>query len=194
VIYLIRHGETAFNAEGRFQGGLDSPLTRRGEAQAAAVGERLTRLVRPETPMVCSPLGRARQTAEIVRRCAGLIGTFAIDPRLAEISIGDWDGLTDEDIELGYPGARAGRSRWDWHFHAPGGERYDDFRRRLAAWLAEAMADEALLVAVSHGGCSRMLRGLHLGLAPEEFLKLPAPQDVIFRLDADGVEEISVGP
>ena len=190
MIYLIRHGETAFNAEGRFQGALDSPLTARGRAQAAAVGEALARLVPAKTPMVCSPLGRARETAEIVRRVGRLTGPFLLDPRLAEISIGEWDGLTDEDIEFAYPGARSGRDRWDWHFHAPGGETYDGFRGRLADWLAAARASKAPMIAVSHGGCSRMLRGLHLGLPRETFLKLHVPQDVIYRLDDAGIEAI----
>lgn len=193
MIYLIRHGETAFNAEGRFQGALDSPLTEHGQAQAAAVGRTLARLVSPDAPMVCSPLGRARQTAEIVRQTAGLIGAFELEPRIAEISIGQWDGMTDEEIEFVWPGVRAGMDRWDWHFHSPGGETYDGFRGRLAGWLDEALAGPSPLVAVSHGGCSRMLRGLHAQLPRETFLKLSAPQDVIFRLDEAGVSEIAAG-
>jgi broad specificity phosphatase PhoE len=192
VIYLIRHGETAFNAEGRFQGALDSPLTAHGRAQAAAVGATLAKLVAADTPMVSSPLGRARETAELVRRTGRLSGPLLIDPRLAEISIGEWDGLTDEDIEFAYPGARAGHDRWDWHFHAPGGETYDRFRTRLRDWLSAALAMDSPVIAVSHGGCSRMLRGLHLGLPRETFLKLHVPQDVIYRLDDSGVETIEV--
>ena len=89
MIYLIRHGQTVHNAEGRFQGGLDSPLTELGRAQARAVGKTLAGLVGPETPIVSSPLGRARQTAEIVRATVGLTAPIQLDARLAEITVGD---------------------------------------------------------------------------------------------------------
>lgn len=193
MIYLIRHGQTEFNMIGRFQGGLDSPLTALGRRQACAVGRALTSLVEADTPMVVSPLGRATATARIIRETAGLTRPLTTDARLAEISIGEWDGLTDEDIEMAYPGARKDRSRWDWHFHAPGGETFEAFSGRLAAWLAEQSASDAPVVAVSHGGCSRVLRGLYAGMARDDFLKLSVPQDAIFRLHAGVVEQIDCG-
>ena len=68
MIYLIRHGETAFNAERRYQGGLDSPLTARGEAQARAMGRMLRDLVDPATvALFASPRGRTVATAQIGR-------------------------------------------------------------------------------------------------------------------------------
>lgn len=191
MIYLIRHGQTEFNLIGRFQGGLDSPLTRLGAEQARAVGRRLADLAEPTTPMVCSPLGRTRETARLIRETAGLIGPLTFDARIAEITIGAWDGLTDEDIEMAYPGARDGLGRWEWHFHAPRGETYEQFSGRLAEWLGEALARDEPLIAVSHGGCSRVLRGLAAGLPRSEFLKLQVPQDSIFLLRAGWVEEIA---
>jgi broad specificity phosphatase PhoE len=191
MIYLIRHGQTAFNAEGRFQGAQDSPLTELGQAQAAAVGRRLGELVGPDCPIVSSPLGRARQTAQIVREEAGLRAEITFDQRLAEITLGSWDGMTDEEIEHVYPGKRAGLSRAEWHFHSPDGESYETFTGRLASWLHEAQASPVPLIAVSHGGCSRILRGLHAGLSKDVFLKLPVPQETIFRLHGGSIEEIA---
>jgi broad specificity phosphatase PhoE len=193
MIYLVRHGQTEFNMIGRFQGGLDSPLTALGRRQAQTVGRTLAGLVQADTPMVVSPLGRAVATAQIIRAAAGLTGPLTFDPRLAEITIGEWDGLTDEDIEFAYPGARKDRNRWDWHFHAPGGETYQAFSGRLAGWLAEQAASDAALIAVSHGGCSRVLRGLYAGMAKDAFLKLQVPQDAIFRLHDGRVEQIDCG-
>ena len=191
MIYLIRHGQTAFNAAGRFQGAQDSPLTELGQAQAAAMGQRLGELVGPDCRIVSSPLGRARQTAQIVREEAGLTTQIAFDPRLAEITLGSWDGMTDEEIEHLYPGKRAGLSRAEWHFHSPDGESYEAFSGRLASWLDEAKAWPGPTIAVSHGGCSRILRGLYGGLPKDVFLKLPVPQETIFRLDSGTIEEIA---
>lgn len=190
MIYLVRHGQTEFNQIGRFQGALDSPLTALGRFQASAVGRRLASLVDPTTPMIASPLGRARATAEIIREAAGLTGPLVFDDRLREISIGEWDGMTDEEIEFVYPGRRAGLGRGEWHYHAPGGETYEAFSGRLAEWLAEHVGRQQPLIAVSHGGCSRILRGLHAGLGKDQFLKFEVPQDAIFRLDRDGVHRI----
>jgi len=191
MIYLIRHGQSVHNAEGRFQGGLDSPLTELGRAQARAVGETLAGLVDPQTPIVSSPLGRAIETAQIVKAAVGLSGPIQLDPRLAEITVGEWDGLTQAEIAAAYPGYKAGRTDWDWHFHAPGGESYAAFRTRLGAWLDEALALGLPMIAVSHGGCSRMLRGLAAGIEKDQFLRLSAPQDAIFRLRRGEVEQIA---
>lgn len=86
-IYLIRHGETEWNVQGRFQGRLDSVLTNTGVKQAEAIGKRLAGLDLSFDAFITSPLGRARQTAAIV---AGLVRLPAVqcDDRLAEVSLG----------------------------------------------------------------------------------------------------------
>ncbi len=193
TVYLVRHGQTEFNAAGRYQGRLDSPLTALGRTQAARVGALLATLVRPGARLVSSPLGRAMSTAAIIAERACLPTAFA-DDRLAEISLGSWDGMTDEDIEFAYPGARNGTDRWNWHFTSPDGERYEELASRAGAWLAEAVASPVPLVAVSHGVTGRVIRGLHAGLLREEALKLDVPQDAVFRLDAGGVERIDSVP
>lgn len=193
TVYLVRHGQTEFNAEGRYQGRLDSPLTALGHTQAARVGALLATLVRPGARLVSSPLGRAMATAAIIAERACLPTAFA-DDRLAEISLGSWDGMTDEDIDFAYPGARNGTDRWNWHFTSPDGERYEELAARAGAWLAEAAASPVPLVAVSHGVTGRVIRGLHAGLLREEALKLDVPQDAVFRLDAGGVERIDSVP
>lgn len=192
-LYLVRHGQTAFNLARRYQGALDSPLTALGVQQAERMGELLATLVPAGTSMVCSPLGRTRHTAEIIMRTAGLAAPV-IDPRLAEISLGAWDGMTDEDIEFAFPGARDGTTRWNWQFASPDGEGYDALAARLGAWLAEATASTAPLVAVSHGMAGRVLRGLYAGLDRDETLKQDVPQDAVFRLAGGRIERIDCLP
>ncbi|WP_211337849.1 histidine phosphatase family protein [Blastomonas fulva] len=97
-IYVIRHGETEWNAQGRFQGKLDSILTNTGAKQAEAVGKRLAKLDLSVDLFVTSPLGRTRQTATIIAGSAHLPAAQC-DDRLAEVSLGSWDGLTHIDID-----------------------------------------------------------------------------------------------
>lgn len=190
MIYLVRHGQTEFNLAGRYQGGLDSPLTALGEAQARAVGETLRGLVAADAPFTTSPLGRTLATSGLIRQAGGLTGQVRIDERLAEIRLGSWDGMTDDDIEAAYPGARAGTSRWNWYFNSPDGEGYAAFAARLGDWLAEAGAETRPQVAVAHGVVSRVLRGLYGGLDREEALKLDVPQDAFYRLYKGQIERI----
>ena len=95
-LYLLRHGETAWNTARRMQGTRDSELTERGRAQAVAMGRALAReLALQECPTVFfrSPLGRTRETSLIVGREIGLDpGEWRDDSRLAELSYGDWEG------------------------------------------------------------------------------------------------------
>ncbi len=193
TLYLVRHGQTEFNLARRYQGALDSPLTALGVEQAGWMGALLATLVDPGTPIVSSPLGRARRTAEIIADGARLT-VPTLDPRLAEVSLGVWDGMTDEDIDFAFPGARNGTSRWDWYFASPDSERYEAMAARLGEWLGEATASEQPLVAVSHGVAGRVLRGLYARLDRDEALKLDVPQDAVFRLVEDRIERINCLP
>jgi broad specificity phosphatase PhoE len=181
-IYLLRHGETAWNAEGRFQGARDSALTERGRKQAAAAGRLLAAAIGHDAPPLAthvSPRGRTQETAAIVRQHVAL--QLRDEPRLAEVSLGSWDGLTEYEIDIEHPGARAGTTAFDWYFRSPDGENFEAARARVASWLAEERVEQTL-VAVSHGLIGRLLRGVFLGLSTEATLELPIPQDAIFEL------------
>jgi probable phosphoglycerate mutase len=191
-ILLVRHGETEWNSERRIQGRFDSPLTDRGAAQARAVG-RLVRTL-PDAAavrIVASPLGRARRTAEIIAAHLDAATELVIDDRLREISVGSWDGLTYHDIEMRSPGVFDGEGRHEWYFRSPDGDSYHSFAARVGEWLSEA-AEMRLLVAVTHGIVSRVLRGLYAGLPRATALTLPVPQDKIFRLSGGTIQEIAV--
>jgi broad specificity phosphatase PhoE len=191
-ILLIRHGETEWNLARRIQGRLDSPLTERGIAQAHAVGKLVGSL--PDAAsvrIVASPLGRARRTAEIICKYLASRPELGSDDRLREISVGSWDGLTYRDIALRYPAIFDGAGRHEWYFNSPDGDTYEAFAARIGEWLYEA-AETRLLVVVTHGVVSRVMRGLYAGLPREVALVLPVPQDKMFRLSGGAIDEIPV--
>jgi len=188
-VFLLRHGETAWNAAGRFQGQLDSPLTARGRDQAAQLGRVLTHALagRTSVPLHVSPLGRTRDTAAIVRRGVPSLGAAAIEPRLQEVSTGAWDGLTRTEIEAGWPGMLDGSSQYDWYFRAPDGETCEAALQRVRAWLDGLHGP---VVAVSHGLLGRLVRGAWLALPMDKMLSLPVPQDVVWHLSSAGVRPL----
>jgi probable phosphoglycerate mutase len=191
-LYMLRHGETAWNLERRMQGRRDSTLTPRGREQAAAMGRALAaELAREPGPTIFlrSPLGRARETALIVGGALGLDpGEWRDEPRLAELGYGEWEGFTWSEIEVDHPDALA-RWRADPEgFCPPGGEPHHELRRRSAELLAEIASSSVRTVIVSHGVSGAVVRGLHLGLDARAMFVLEKPQDAFFRL-LDGREE-----
>lgn len=193
-ILLVRHGETEWNLERRIQGRLDSPLTERGVGQARAIGRLVGALPGAASArIVASPQGRARRTAEIIGEHLAAGPDLIIDDRLREISVGCWDGLTYRDVAARSPGIFDGDGRHEWYFRSPDGDTYEAFVARLGEWLTEA-AKTRLLVAVTHGIVSRVLRGLYARLPRETALTLPVPQDKVFRLSGGAIEEIVVPP
>lgn len=164
-LVFIRHGETAWNAEGRLQGQEDIPLNPRGRDQAQSVGRDLGKWLRRdgEGPIaryafVASPLGRARTTMELARAAMGLDpNDYALDPALQELSFGDWQGLTWPEVKARDPQGAAAREADKWNFTPPGGEGYAQLAVRIGAWLAGVRQDT---VAVAHGGVARALFNL----------------------------------
>ena len=167
-VFLVRHGETAWNAEGRFQGQLDSPLTPQGREQAGQNGRLLAAAPagRGAVTMHVSPLGRPQHTAAIVE-AHGTYARSVAEPLIQEVTTGAWDGLTHTQIEAGWPGLLDGATAFDWYFRAPDGEAYDAAIARVGSWVG---ALHGSVVAVSHGLVGRLIRGAYLGLPREEAL------------------------
>jgi probable phosphoglycerate mutase len=193
-LYMLRHGETAWNTERRMQGTKNSDLTERGRAQALAMGRALkVELAREPGPTIFlrSPLGRVSETSEIIGRELGLdSGQWRDDPRLAELSYGEWEGFSWREIEVTHPTALA-----DWRadphgYCPPGGETHLELRRRSAAVLAEVVASRTRTVVVGHGVSGAVVRGLNLGLDARAMFVLEKPQDAFFRLLAGHEERI----
>src|SRR5258708_13944314 len=161
TIYYIRHGETAWNAEGRLQGAQDTSLNELGRKQAIHAGRILADLFAREGPReqalayVASPLGRARSTMELVRGALGLpLHDYTIDDRLREIGYGDWEGSTLVQMQARDPEVFARRQADKWTVSPPGGETYASVQIRVRDWYDSVLADT---VAVAHGGTARAL-------------------------------------
>ena len=194
MIYLLRHGETLWNTQGRYQGHQDSPLTLRGLAQAQDMGRRLKKEIpRPsDFRIIASPLARTWQTAVIVSEILGLDpGQVTFDLRLREHAYGLWEGLTHEEIDARYPGQRAAREADKWNVRIPGGENYALVSDRLASWLGERREAEQLIV-VSHGMAGRTLRMLYLGMPRAAIGDLREEHGTFFRLSQGEVERIEL--
>jgi broad specificity phosphatase PhoE len=193
LIYLVRHGETEWNRQGRRQGRKDSVLTPRGRVQAEAYAQWL--LGQPhfaELRIRSSPLGRALETAHIIQRSLHPANDrFEIDEDLAEFDYGAWAGLADSEVESRFPGQLALREGDKWNYKVPGGESYAEMAERIGGWLRAHHPGDKLVV-VAHEMVSRILRGLYLGLGTSEILSLRHPQTDVFILSGSSVTRASV--
>lgn len=155
ALLVLRHGESTWNAAQRWQGWADPPLSDRGERQAKEAVAQLAGA--GLTSVASSNLRRARRTAEILSAGLGL-GPVTVDRDLRERSVGEWEGLTIEEIEAGWPGQMAAY-RERRIPSPPGGEDNDTLVARTTGTLvrlARARPGEHVLV-VAHGGVIRAL-------------------------------------
>ncbi|GIH79442.1 histidine phosphatase family protein [Planobispora longispora] len=160
-VLCLRHGQTLWNVERRFQGHTDIPLDETGLAQAARAASMLATL-RPEL-IVSSNLQRAAGTAQALARLTGL--DVAVDEDLRERGGGEWEGLTREEIASGWPREFAA---WE----APGGEDVGDVAKRVSAAVrrwAEQVGPDGLLVVVSHGAAIRLGIAMLMGLPQQHW-------------------------
>jgi probable phosphoglycerate mutase len=170
-LYYVRHGLTDWNLAGRLQGRRDVPINETGRIQAAQCGEILRDLLACDglSAAQCgyesSPLIRARETMEIIRTTMGLApGDYGVDPRLAEISFGEWEGLSYAQVIEREPDVVARREADKWLFRPPGGETYQEVAARVGAWHASLLRHS---IVSAHGGTARALIAF-LNIAPPE--------------------------
>jgi len=170
---FIRHGETAYNAEGRLQGQRDIALNDVGRTQAVAVGKLLkercfdaVQALDEAGQFRASPLVRVRETLELARDALGLDPLhYTVEPQLIEISFGRWEGLLLDQVDQVSPGATARRNQDKWDFTPPGGESYAMLAARLTPWLQAQTGDRFV---AAHGGVARAFLALIAGMAPED--------------------------
>ena len=191
MIYLLRHGQTDYNRDGRLQGQTDSQLTSLGMAQVRAMAVLLHEQIDDLSGwrILASPLRRTRQSAAIVSQTLGL--PVELDPALIEVGCGSWEKRMYADLRVEQPEAFAGR---DWVFNSPDGERFEDVDGRVRPWLAAQPPEPRKLIAVAHGVSGSLLRVAYLGLSREETLSQDMPQDAIFRLAEGTVQRLSCAP
>lgn len=182
-LYILRHGETEWNAEGRMQGALNSPLTVVGRGQAKRQKDIMQPIDLNGFDVFCSPQGRAFETAAVA--LAGLVGHVRTDDRLREIEVGDWSGKIRS--ELAAPGEFKDTpdGALELYERAPNGEGFAALELRCVDFLNDLKGPAVL---VTHGITSRMLRATVLGLGIAGLAAMPGGQGVVYHLK-NGVQK-----
>lgn len=181
-LYLVRHGESTFNAEGRVQGQVDIPLSPLGMLQSKAAAEALANIAVGQ--IYSSPLQRARQTAEVIAARHGLPIVF--DDRLKELHAGIFQGKLRRQLPELFPEEYAAWSSGDPHYRIPGGQSRYEVRQRGEAVLREIAArHHGHTVVVGHGAIFRF--ALAALVAPADSMELsPLANGSITVLGYDG--------
>ena len=164
-ILFIRHGETDWNAAGRWQGHADPPLNANGRAQAQALAARLAR--RPIDHVISSDLTRARETAEFVATAVALPVT--LDAAWRERHVGDFSGLTTPEIKQTFPDAWANMQRGI--LNPPNGETFIELHTRVTAafTVLTERFDSGVVAVISHGGTLNAVISHVVGVPPDRF-------------------------
>ena len=181
LVALLRHGDTAWSAAGRIQGRMDVPLSDAGRARLRAF--RLPPACRGMR-IVTSPLERCLETAALIGAAQAVR-----EPRLMEMSWGDWEGLRLADLRAELGAAMAENEARGWDFRPAGGESPREVLARVQSWLVELSAPT---LAVTHRGVIRAIFAAAAGwdLRGKPPLKLEWDAVHLFRLRADGVPAI----
>ncbi|WP_334180622.1 histidine phosphatase family protein [Pseudoxanthomonas sp.] len=191
-ILLARHGETPWNAEGRYQGQIDIPLSPVGEGQATALGQRL-KDVRIDRA-VASPLSRAQRTAQLAlgESRADMLLT---DPELQEIAHGEWEGLLASEIQDKDPARLLAWREEPDTVLMPGGESLRqvlDRSWRGLARAAEGLGDDDTLLIVAHDAVNRVLLCRILGLPIAKLWSFRQAPTTLNLLEGPSVDQLEV--
>lgn len=194
-LFILRHGQTEFNAQRRLQGHCNSPLTAQGEAQALAYGNTLKSLAGQlniaelnDFAIVSSPLGRAMQTATIVAGALGREpGAVSADDRVKEAGLGEWEHGHIPDIHAANPGLA---DKPGWYLDGPGAEPLESIQARLHDWLKDPATPSRVIV-VSHGVTGVVLRALLLGLDNQAMWAQDKPQDAFYYFSQGTLKRIA---
>jgi len=176
-LWILRHGETDWNAEERLQGRLDSPLTSRGLDQARAQGRILAACLPGRVRVIASPAPRALRTARLALGGLGL--TIETDERLLELDLGRWAGRTLTDLRTESPDLRKATDPHLWKFLAPGGETLGQMAGRVRPVLAGLHEPTVI---VTHGVTSRLLRCMVLGRPLTDLSIVPGGQGNVHHI------------
>lgn len=160
ALFLLRHGPTEWTAARRLQGRSDIPLSAAGRS-VVETWQLPERAVHGD--WISSPLGRATETAAILRRGYGQVAPVAIEARLVEMSFGDWEGQTLAELRTIHGPAMVEWEGKGLDFRAPGGESPRNVQERLRPWLERLRADNNDVLAITHKGVLRALYALASG-------------------------------
>lgn len=181
TMHLVRHAESVWNVEGRYQGHADSGLTEEGRRQADHFGAAFAASVPAPDVVLSSDLPRVVDTA---RTYAELVGAeIRLDPALREMSVGDWAGLTFEEAAVAHPSIVARVAAGEDLARGAGGETFADTRERVVAALTSATADlpdsggDQVVVVFTSGNPIRLATAHVLGMPSPGHAPLGAPDN-----------------
>jgi probable phosphoglycerate mutase len=180
-LWLVRHGETQWNIDGRVQGHQDIPLSPRGVGQAFRVAERLAASRLPFEGLYASDLERARETAAPIATVLGL--GLRIDPRLREINSGLLQGHLKDELPRFFPEYLAAVQQDPWQTARPEGESMAQVAQRLASFVAELHPGRHLLI--THGGVIRAALKQVLQMQDQTWRRFNIANASITRLGLD---------
>lgn len=191
-IILLRHGQTEWNLDGRYQGQKDSPLTDKGKKQAKNNALKLKESIEnfDKIKIFSSPLGRAKSTAFII--CDELNidrDKIIFEKRISEFDFGIFEGELKSFCQTTYAKEYNAREADKWSYEIENGESYELVTKRLKLWFDE-VKDEEVIIVIAHEMINRALRGFYLNLEQSEILKLRQPNDVVLVLEESGEREI----
>jgi len=182
TIILVRHGQTIWNEEGRFQGRLNSPLTKKGELQAKENALKLRKKIENmgNIKIFSSPLGRARDTALIICRELGInTDSIIFDNRIIEFNYGIFEGKKREDMmnRQEFQDREADK----WSYKIENGESYILVKDRVKDFLDD-IKNEKKVIVVAHEMVNRTIRGVYCNYNKDIILDLKQPNNVILLL------------
>ncbi|MEH6521504.1 histidine phosphatase family protein [Sulfitobacter sp.] len=176
-LYVLRHGETEWNAQGRMQGALNSPLTPEGIKQAQRQAEILKSVDLAGFDILSSPQGRAFETAAIA--LARHVTHLHTDARLREIGVGEWAGRVRSELTENDEFFEGPDGALELYERAPGGEGFDWLETRCTEFLSSLKGPAVL---VTHGITSRMIRAIVTGAGRAGVAEIGGGQGVVFHL------------
>jgi len=195
TLLLVRHGRIGYEYHGRFVGGTDVSLA----ADARSEIEALAKLIRRRRPAkcFCSPMKRARQTADVIATQVGL--NPEVDADLREVDFGRWEGLTFAEIAASDPEIVDRWASWEEDFAFPEGESLRDFLARVKNAAERLIADSAeTILVVSHGGVIRTMICHLLGLPLRQHLLFDVRRASLATIRVIGrrgvLTELNAGP
>lgn len=190
-VLLVRHGETPWNAEGRYQGQIDIPLSATGEQQAQLLQQRLLSV--PIDRAVASPLQRARATAQIA--LGERAGLLSLDAGLGEIAHGTWEGKLASEIDADDPGRFRAWREAPHTVQMPGGESLTQVFERVWPAFARAVeglrADQTALV-VAHDAVNRLILCKLLGLPFAQLWRFRQAPATMNLLEGPSAERLDI--
>lgn len=190
-LFVVRHGETDWNAANRLQGRTDIALNETGRYQAKQNGQRMADYLSHLNEdlgnwhFVASPLKRTRETMEILREALGLERDgYDVSEQLIELCYGAWEGRSWQDLREEVPELIKDRFAHPWDMVAPGGgESHDEMRARVVSWM-QGLPQKT--IAVTHTGPLRIVRGaIDTSMSDDEIAVQVCPQDQFLDMRPD---------